>query len=378
MIKPSAFQKIFSNQGESDRWLKLCVFALVGMGLLGIASAGVSYGNVRFGDPYYFFKEQLIGLAVGSVLLLFAERIPYGLWRRFVVPLFILALIFLILVFIPGFGTTVYGAARWVDLGIFSFQPSEIMKIAIIFYLAAWLSRRDSRTAGDFYEGFIPFLVILSLVGFLIIKQPDTGTLGLIFCISLSIFFASGANLRHIAGLIVLAFAALAVLIKIAPYRMQRFLVFLNPEHDPLGAGYQMTQAFLAIGTGGWFGVGLGHSRQKFNYLPEPVTDSIFAVLAEETGLLGGAVIISFFLFFLWRGIRVARNAPDKFGELLAVGIVAWVVSQAFINIAAITGLIPLTGIPLPFISFGGTSLAVLMAAVGVLLNISRHSTLKT
>ncbi len=342
-----------------------------------IASAGVSYGNIRFGDPYYFFKEQLLGLGVGMVLLFLAEHIPYTVWRRFVVPLFVVALILLILVFIPGFGTSVYGAARWVDLGPFSFQPSEIMKIAIIFYLAAWLSRRGARTAEDFYEGFIPFLVVLSLVGFLIIKQPDTGTLGLIFCIALSIFFASGANLRHIIGLISLALAALLVLIKIAPYRMERLLVFLNPEHDPLGAGYQMTQAFLAIGTGGWFGVGLGHSRQKFNYLPEPVTDSIYAVLAEETGLLGGAVVVALFLFFLWRGIRVAVRAPDAFGRLLAVGITAWVVCQAFINIAAITGLIPLTGIPLPFISFGGTSLAVLMGAVGVLLNISRHSTLK-
>lgn len=378
-MKKKRTWKIFqSSGGPSDRWLKLSVFALVGIGLLAIASAGVSYGNTRFGDPYYFFKEQLVGLAVGTLLLLITERVPYQLWRRFVIPLFTLALIFLVLVFIPGFGTTVYGAARWVDLGLFSFQPSEIMKIAIIFYLAAWLSRRDKRTSTDFYEGFLPFFLVLSVVSFLIIKQPDTGTLALIFCISLSIFFASGANLRHIIGLIALAFFALFVLIKIAPYRMQRFLVFLNPEHDPLGAGYQMTQAFLAIGTGGWFGVGLGYSRQKFNYLPEPVTDSIFAVLAEETGLLGSALVISLFLFFLWRGIRVARSAPDTFGELLAVGIVAWVVCQALINIAAITGLIPLTGIPLPFISFGGTSLAVLMAAVGVLLNISRHSTLKT
>lgn len=377
MVKNSLLRQIFSSKGESDRWLKLSVFALIGIGLIGIASAGVSYGNVRFGDPYYFFKEQLVGLSVGIVLLFCAERIPYQLWRRFVVPLFVLALVLLVMVFIPGLGTTVYGAARWVDFGFISFQPSEVMKIAIIFYLAAWLSRRGQRTAEDFYEGFVPFLVILSLVGFLIIKQPDTGTLGLIFCISLSIFFASGASLKHIFGLIALAFAALLILIKIAPYRMQRLLVFLNPEHDPLGSGYQMTQAFLAIGTGGLFGVGLGHSRQKFNYLPEPVTDSIFAVLSEETGLLGGAVIISLFLVFLWRGIRIAQRAPDKFGELLAVGIVAWIVCQAFINISAITGLIPLTGIPLPFISFGGTSLAVLMAAVGVLLNISRHSTLK-
>jgi cell division protein FtsW len=375
----SKFRKTFfpTSGGTSDRWLKLSVFALIGIGLLMIASAGVSYGNIRFNDPYYFFKEQLLGLGVGLVFLFIAERIPYTVWRKFVVPLFLLALVLLILVFIPGFGTSVYGAARWVDLGPFSFQPSEIMKIAIIFYLAAWLSRRGAQTAEDFYEGFVPFLVVLSLVGFLIIKQPDTGTLGLIFCIALSIFFASGANLRHIVGLIGLALASLFILIKIAPYRMQRFLVFLNPEHDPLGAGYQMNQALLAIGTGGWFGVGLGYSRQKFNYLPEPVTDSIYAVLAEETGLVGASIVVLLFLFFLWRGMRVAMGAPDAFGRLLAVGITAWVVCQAFINVAAITGLIPLTGIPLPFISFGGTSLAVLMAAVGVLLNISRHSTLK-
>lgn len=360
----------------SDSWLKITFFALIGVGLIMIASAGVSYGTIRFHDPYYFFKEQLIGLVVGTLLLFITERISYQAWRAFVVPLFGLALLLLVLVFIPGIGTTVYGAARWIDLGPFSFQPSEIMKIAIIFYLAAWLSRKGMKTAHDFYEGFLPFLVVLSIISFLIIKQPDTGTLGLIFFISLAIFFASGANLTHIAGLIGSGMIFLFILVKIAPYRMERFLVFLNPSHDPLGAGYQMTQAFLAIGTGGWFGVGLGHSRQKFNYLPEPVTDSIYAVLAEETGFLGATTIIILFLIFLWRGIRIALSAPDRFGELLAIGIVAWVVGQAFMNISAITGLIPLTGIPLPFISFGGTSLAVLMGAVGVLLNISRHSTL--
>ncbi len=369
-------KSIFKSSGESDRVLKLILFLLLGSGLTMIASAGVSYGNVRFDDPYYFFKEQLVGLSVGLVLLLICERIPYALWQKLVLPIFITALGLLILVFIPGFGTTVYGAARWVDLGIVSFQPSEVMKLAIVLYLAAWLSRRGERQARDFYEGFLPFLIILLVVDFLIIKQPDTGTLGLIFCVAITIFFVSGASLAHIFSLILGGLALLAILIKVAPYRMQRFLVFLNPEHDPLGAGYQMTQALLAIGSGGLFGVGLGHSRQKFNYLPEPVTDSIFAVLAEETGLLGAAFIVLLFVAFLWRGMRIARNAPDMFGKLLATGITAWVVCQAFINIAAISGLIPLTGITLPFISFGGTSLAILLAAVGILLNVSRHSTL--
>lgn len=370
-------RQLIKSQGESDRVLKIILFLLLGVGLMAIASAGVSYGNVRFGDPYYFFKEQFIGLIVGVALLFVYERIPYTLWKKLVLPIFLTALGLLVLVFVPGFGTTVYGAARWVDLGIISFQPSEVMKLAIILYLAAWLSRRGERHTRDLYEGFLPFLMILMVVGFLIIKQPDTGTLGLIFCISLAIFFVSGASLVHLFGLVLGALAFLAILIKIAPYRMQRFLVFLNPEHDPLGAGYQMTQALLAIGTGGWFGVGLGHSRQKFNYLPEPVTDSIFAVLSEEVGLFGVAIVILLFTAFLWRGIYIAKHAPDMFGRLLATGITAWVVCQAFINIAAISGLIPLTGIPLPFISFGGTSLAILMAAVGILLNVSRHSTLR-
>ena len=370
-------RQLIKSQGESDRVLKVILFLLLGVGLMAIASAGVSYGNVRFSDPYYFFKEQLIGLIVGIALLFVYERIPYTFWKKLVLPIFLTALGLLVLVFVPGFGTTVYGAARWVDLGIISFQPSEVMKLAIILYLAAWLSRRGERHTRDFYEGFLPFLMILMVVGFLIIKQPDTGTLGLIFCISLAIFFVSGASLVHLFGLVLGALAFLAVLIKMAPYRMQRFLVFLNPEHDPLGAGYQMTQALLAIGTGGWFGVGLGHSRQKFNYLPEPVTDSIFAVLSEEVGLFGVTLVILLFTAFLWRGMYIAKHAPDMFGKLLATGITAWVVCQAFINIAAISGLIPLTGIPLPFISFGGTSLAILMAAVGILLNVSRHSTLR-
>ena len=222
-----------------------------------------------------------------------------------------------------------------------------------------------------------PFLFLLSIVGFLIIKQPDTGTLGLIFLISIAIFFASGARLGHIGILFGAGFLFLALLIKIAPYRMQRFLVFLNPDHDPQGSGYQITQALLALGSGGIFGIGLGQSRQKFNYLPEPVTDSIFAVLGEEFGLMGGVIVIGLFLFVMWRGLRAAKAAPDDFGRLLAVGIVAWIVGQAFINISAISGLIPLTGVPLPLISYGGTSLAVLLASIGILLNISKHSRLK-
>ena len=359
-----------------DRKLLVAILILLGIGLLMIASAGVFYGRARFDDAYYFFKQQLIGLGVGLIMLYIFQRIHYRAWQRFVVPIFFVALGLLVLVFIPGIGTSVYGAARWVELGPVSFQPSEVMKLAIILYLAAWLSSKGKMKAADFFEGFVPFLAILSVVGFLIIKQPDTGTLGLIFMIALSIFFASGASIRHILYLVLGGLAFLWILIKMAPYRMQRFLVYINPEHDPQGFGYQMTQALLAIGSGGVFGAGLGQSRQKFNYLPEPVTDSIFAILGEEFGLIGTVAVVSLFLFVAWRGLLIARYAPDAFGRLVAVGIVSWIVFQAFINMSAISGLIPLTGIPLPFISYGGTSLAVLLAAVGILLNISKHSTL--
>jgi len=360
-----------------DRIFLFILFALLGIGLIMVASAGVVYGRVRFDDAYYFLKQQLFGLGVGLVLLYVFQKIHYRVWERFVLPIFILALILLVLVFIPGIGTTVYGAARWIELGPISFQPGEVMKFAIILYLAAWLSKKGQAKTSDFFEGLVPFLALLSIVGFLIIKQPDTGTLGVIFFISLAIFFASGANIMHILSLMLGGLFFLFILIKMAPYRMQRFLVFMNPDHDPMGFGYQMSQALLAIGSGGLFGVGLGQSRQKFNYLPEPVTDSIFAIIGEELGLFGTTVIVALFLALAWRGVIIALRAPDEFGRLLAVGIISWVVFQAFINISAITGLIPLTGIPLPFISFGGTSLAVLLAAMGILLNISKHSTLQ-
>ncbi len=370
MNKPQSYKSI-------DRPLLIAILALLGIGLMMIASAGVVYGQVRFGDGYYFFKQQLLGLGVGLVFLYVFQRIDYRVWQRFVVPIFFVALGLLVLVFIPGFGTTVYGAARWVEIGPVSFQPSEVMKLAIILYLAAWLSSKGRARTADFFEGFVPFLALLSLVGFLIIKQPDTGTLGLIFLIALSMYFASGANLAHIFSLFFGGLLFLALLIKMAPYRLQRFLVYINPEHDPQGFGYQMTQALLAIGSGGIFGVGLGHSRQKFNYLPEPVTDSIFAVLGEEFGLIGTIVVVLLFLFVAWRGLRIASYAPESFGRFVAIGITSWIVFQAFINISAITGLIPLTGIPLPLISYGGTSLAGLLAAIGILLNVSKHSTLK-
>ncbi|NTW14600.1 MAG: putative lipid II flippase FtsW [Candidatus Moranbacteria bacterium] len=369
-VKPASRLKV-------DSRLLLVIFLMLGAGLLMVGSASVAYGKIRFDDGYYFFKRQLLGVGIGLVAMAVTQAIPYRFWRKMSVPLFFAAVVLLVLVLIPGIGSTAYGAARWISLGPVSFQPSEVMKFALIVYLAAFFSGKTDVRKTDFIEGAIPFIVILGLIAFLIMKQPDAGTLGIMFVIAFSVFFASGTKISHLGILIGLGLVGIAGLIAAAPYRMHRLTVFLDPGHDPSGAGYQMKQALIALGSGGIFGVGLGHGRQKFLYLPEPMTDSIFAVIGEELGMFGCSVIVVLFLFFAYRGFHIARKAPDEFGKLLSVGIVSWVAFQAFVNIFAISGLMPLTGIPLPFISYGGTSVAVTLAAIGVLLNISKGSTME-
>lgn len=357
--------------------LLFVVLLLIAFGLAMIASAGIAYSRSRFGDSYYFFKHQFFyGVLPGFFILYITQKINYNFWKKIAFPFFILSIILLILVFVPGVGSKVYGASRWLQLGPFSFQPSEMLKLSIIIYLSAWLESRTEKVK-DFYEGLIPFLAIVGVVSFLLEKQPDMGTLGVIIFIAMSIFFISGARLSHMFLIFISGFAALGLLIKFESYRMDRFLVFLHPELDPRGIGYQINQALLAIGSGGIFGVGLGHSLQKFNYLPEPVGDSIFAIIGEELGMVGILILILLFLALAVIGFRIAKNAPDRFSQLAAVGITSWITFQAFINISAISGLIPLTGIPLPFISYGGTSLVFLLAGIGVMLNISKQTSLK-
>jgi cell division protein FtsW len=360
-----------------DKTLLSVVLILLAFGLVMIASAGVIYSETRFADAYYFFKHQLFfGVIPGLLVLYIFSKVDYHFWRKISVLFFFISVIFLILVFVPGIGSRIYGASRWIQLGPFSFQPSEMVKLSIIIYLAAWLESRGTQRIKDVFEGFLPFLGIMGLIGFLIMKQPDTGTLGIIVLTSISIFFVSGASLKHIISLGSLGILVLWVLVKIEPYRFDRILTFINPGADPQGIGYQINQALLAIGSGGLLGVGLGHSRQKFNYLPEPVGDSIFAITGEELGIIGTAAMVILFVLLALRGIKIARNSPDVFGKLLATGITMWIVLQAFINISANIALVPLTGVPLPFVSYGGTSLVFLMAAIGILLNISKHTKL--
>lgn len=359
------------NKQKPDQILTTTIFALLVFGLVMLSSAGIAISQ-RFGDPYYFFKHQLFyGVLPGLALMYFVQKIDYRFWKKFAFMFFVANLLLLVLVFIPGFGLRFQGASRWISLGWFSFQPSEMLKLSIILYLAAWLESRREKGA-DFFEGFLPFLAIVGTVGYLIIKQPDMGTLGVIVLIAMSIYFMFGAKFGHLAAMLGLGTLAFTALVKFESYRMSRLLVFLHPELDPRGIGYQINQALLAIGSGGIFGLGLGHSRQKFNYLPEPVGDSIFAIIAEEIGLIGAAALVILFVVFAMRGLKIAKNAPDVFGRLVAVGITSWIIFQSLINISAISGLIPLTGVTLPFISYGGTSLVFSMVAVGILLNISR------
>lgn len=348
------------------------VAILIVFGLVMLSSAGAVLGFQRFGDSNYFLKKQSISVAIGLIAFAAGFLIDYRQWRKWAVPIMIGTVVLLFLVFIPGIGPSLLGARRWINIGPMLFQPSELAKLTFLLYLAAWFERRD-HLLGKVQEGFIPFLITLGVVAGLVILQPDLGTTVIIVLMSVTIYFSAGGSLKYLLGLGAVGTALLALAVKLAPYRAQRFTVFLNPDIDPQGIGYHIRQAWLAIGSGGWFGLGLGHSRQKFNYLPEPAGDSIFAVTAEELGFVFVMLFIGLWLLLTLRGLRIARSAPDQFGRLVAIGITVWLGLQAFLNIGALSGLLPLTGIPLPFMSHGGSAMIVSMGAVGVMMNISRH-----
>lgn len=359
-----------------DYLLCAVVGTIILFGLAMLLSASAPSGYAQFADSYYFVKHQIIfGLIPGAAALLAFSRIPYTFWHRHAWKLLILSIILLVLVFIPGLSAGIGTAHSWISIGgVFSVQPSEIVKLTFLFYLAAWLGARDRQSVRDVHAGLIPFLLVLGAIMLLMVLQPDVGTMSVIVAMSLVVYFVAGAPVTYVLGFITAGIAGLALLITAAPYRAARFTTFLRPELDPQGIGYHINQALLAIGSGGLFGVGYGHSRQKFQYLPEVGSDSIFAVIGEEMGLVVAVLVIGLFLLFLWRALRIAARAPDAFSKYVVVGIAAWIVIQAFVNIASMVALMPMTGIPLPFVSYGGTSLAISMAAVGVMLNISKSS----
>ena len=350
------------------------VTLLIFLGLIILASASVVISQERFGENYYFLRHQVIfGLLPGLVLGWIVYRIPYLWWKKLALPLLLSSFLLLFLVFVPRIGYEYGGAARWIDVFGVSFQPSEIAKLGFILYLATWLKDHEKKFA-RFSESLLPFFFISGLLGLLLIVQPDVGTLGIITLTGAIIYFLSGAPFHHIGIILGSGIGLLLLLVKIAPYRLNRITAFFNPRVDPLGISYQINQALIAIGSGGLFGEGIGQSRQKYNFLPEPIADSIFAIWSEEAGFIGGIILISLFLFFIWRGFRIALSAPDSFGRLAAGGITTWIGLQAFINMGAISGLLPLTGVTLPFVSYGGSSLIIICVGVAILLNISTYS----
>lgn len=364
------------HSGRSiDLPLLAIVVVLVLFGLIMLASASAPLGYERFTDSYYFAKHQFIfGLIPGIAGLIVMSRVPYTLWKKYAWHLLIISIVLLVLVFIPGFSAGIGTANSWVSVaGIFSLQPSEIVKLTFLFYLAAWLAERGEKGMRDIHSGLIPFLGVLGAILLLLVLQPDLGTMSIIAAMALVVYFVGGAPVTYVLGLIGAGIGSLALLIGLAPYRAARFTTFLHPELDPQGIGYHINQALLAIGSGGVFGLGYGRSRQKFQYLPEVAGDSIFAVVAEEMGMIVSVLLLGLFIALMWRLLFIAKNAPDKFAKYVVVGITAWLIIQAFVNIGSMVALLPITGVPLPFISYGGTSLAINLAAIGVVLNISKQ-----
>lgn len=361
------------NRLKSDYVFAITVFLLSLFGIVMISSSSVVISAEHFGNNYGYAINQLISLVIGAVLMVVTYNIDYRIWRKYSFAMLLITIILLILVFIPGIGKESGGAHRWFMIGPKVFQPSEIVKLTFIIYLASWMEKKGEDIK-QFSIGFIPFACFLGIIGLLIMLQPDLGTTTVIVASAVAIYFSAGATLGHLGLLFGSAITLLVVLIKSAPYRMQRLMVFLNPAADIQGAGYHINQALLAIGSGGLWGLGFGRSHQKYLYLPQTHTDSIFAIIAEELGFIRSSLVIFVFLFLAYRGFKIAKEAPDTFSRLVVIGIMTWILIQAFVNIAAMLSLVPLTGVPLPFISYGGSSLIVLLAAVGIILNISKNS----
>lgn len=360
---------------RNEYFLIATVGLLLLLGILIMASVSAALSYDRFDSPnHYLFHHLLYGLLPGIMLGIAAYKMPLALIRKWIPLALLLNLFLMVLVFVPVVGVSSGGASSWINLGFTTFQPSELLKLTFIIYLASWLSARMEKSKKDLSTTLYAFLVILGLIVLLLALQPDIGTLGIIIITALAMYFLANTPVWH--SLIMFAGVSLGLVFfsKIKPYIMNRFLAFINLDIDPMGLGYQIKQALIAVGSGGIFGTGLGMSIQKFGFLPEPMADSIFACFAEETGFLGSAVLILLFMLFVWLSFSVAKNVKENFYKLTALGIVSWLSLQTFINIGSIVKIMPLTGVPLPFISYGGSALAVELIGIGILLNISKHA----
>ncbi len=339
------------------------------LGALILASTSTVFSMEKFGNQNYLLKHQLLfGLLPGLILGLAGFLIPLPIIKKFSFLAFLFIILCLCLLFVSTTELKLFNASSWINFGIFSFQPSEFLKLVLILYLGVWLTKQDSK------KSLIPFLIVMAIVSLLLILQPDIGTLVIVAVIGLAVFFATNTPLWQNFLIWLSGLAALGILIKVAPYRMNRWRVFINPDFDPMGIGYQLKQSLISIGSGGIFGLGFGGSRQRFNFLPATIGDAIFSIFAEEAGFFGAIILLSIIFVFVWQGFKIAKASKDKFSQVVAVGICFWIGFQSLVNICSMTGIFPLTGVPLPFISYGGSHLTSELAGLGILLNISRQT----
>jgi len=351
---------------------------LITFGIVILASTSTSFIQEE-DNVYDLLKHQLLFALFPGILLafLFSTKVSLQFLKQKAHLFLLVNLILMVIVFIPKIGIKSGTASRWISLGFVSFQPSELLKLTFILYLASWLESRTKKSSLNrakisLRENLLSFLLILCLIAVLLLLQSDIGTLGVILATAALMYFFAETPFWHIVLVGIIVLCGFFLFIQLAPYRLERILVFLNPEKDPLGAGYQIKQALIAVGSGRIFGLGLGMSKQKFGLLPHPISDSIFAILAEETGFLGSLILILLFLLFLWRGYKIGKESKNIFSKLTALGITSWILIQALVNIGSMIGVLPLTGIPLPFISYGGSALITELVGIGVLLNISK------
>lgn len=337
-------------------------------GLLMVYDASSIMAFHLFGDKYHFFKDQIVWVVLGFIILFLFSVVDYHKFYNLALPCLIAAMVLLLLVFLPGIGMGAKGANRWINLYFVSVQPAEFVKLSLALYLAAWFSTKEK-------ERLLAFSLLIGAVLLLVMLEPDMGTASIILFEAIMIYFLSGGNIKHfIMGGPIIALIGF-ILIKLEPYRAARLTSFLNVDASLAHTSYHVKQILIALGSGGLFGLGIGNSLQKFAYLPENVTDSIFPIIAEEYGFFGSTILIFLFLLLVWRCFIIAAHAPDTFGKLFAAGIISFIGIQAVINLGSMTSLLPLTGVPLPFISYGGSALLIDMASIGILLNISRQKT---
>ena len=360
------------REKKVDRFFLIIVSLLLAVGVAMFVSA--SLGILTKSEKIFYsvlFSQLVLGLGFGLLGTYFSLKINYKFWRKYAFWIFLSSILLTAAVFIPNFGWSHGGALRWIKLGPVSFQPVEILKFGFIIYFAAWLSWAKNRVH-DFRFGILPLGVMLGIIALILFKQPDTKSFILIAMTGISMLFISGASMKNVLGVGVGAIFLLASLVYFTPYLQERVKTFIHPSVDPQGSAYQIQQSLIALGSGGIFGRGFGQSIQKFSYLPEPQGDSIFAVLGEELGFVGVVGAIILYLLFVLRGLRIANNSPDLFSRLLVSGIVILIMLQSFMHIASVSGVLPLTGVPLPFMSHGGTSLMIYLIAIGIVLQISK------